>query len=336
MPPQARNTGTTIARPSPSWDPVAWIEAFRKAGVERDHDALHQLRADVFQTTIEAVRRRSYETGGARIELDAGGEYRRLQEETVFYPSTDDLVTRIDRRRVFETAVSVVPGDSLDTAFEFVKNGQPPLVLNMASRQNPGGGALGGAGAQEENLFRRSNLFWSLYQFAEYAEQYGVTPDPAGHQYPIPRSSGGIYSPDAQVFRSSEATGYALLPAPYPVSFVTVPAINRPAMEERDGQTWLTPQMTRITQGKIRAILRIAAHHGHLDLVLGAFGCGAFRNPPHHMARLFREILEDQEFAGVFRHVAFAILDDHNAHRPDSREGNLLPFQRELEGTRPD
>ena len=317
-------------------NPADWLEAFGKASRTRDPRGLRQLRADVFQTTVECVRQRGYDLGGFSVELDPGDEYQGLQEGTVFHASTDELITKTNRRGVFETAVSVVPGDSLDTAFEFVKNGQPPLVLNMANRQNPGGGALGGAGAQEENLFRRSNLFWSLYAFAEYAEQYGVTPDPAGHQYPIPRSSGGIYSPDAQVFRSSEATGYALLPAPYPVSFVTVPAINRPAMEERDGQTWLTPQMTRITQGKIRAILRIAAHHGHLDLVLGAFGCGAFRNPPHHMARLFREILEDQEFAGVFRHVAFAILDDHNAHRPDSREGNLLPFQRELEGTRPD
>ena len=316
-------------------DPSDWVEAFQKASRTRDHFALHELRVEVFQTTVERVRRRWYEAGGARVELDAAEEYRRLHEGTVFYPCTDgELVTKIDQRRIFETAVIAVPTDSLDTAWQFKSNSQPPLVLNMANRHNPGGGVLGGAGAQEENLFRRSNLFWSLYQFAEYADQYGVSPHSGGRRYPIPRDSGGIYSPGAQVFRSSEATGYALLPAPYLVSFVTVPAINSPAMEERDGRFWLTSRMAAATRTKIRAILRIAAHHAHLDLVLGAFGCGAFRNPPNHMAKLFREILEDEEFAGVFRTVTFAIIDDHNARRPGSPDGNFVPFDRELEGIR--
>jgi len=86
------------------------------------------------------------------------------------------------------------------------------------------------------------------------------------------------------------------------------------------------------TRAKIRAILRIAAHHDQVDLVLSAFGCGAFRNPPHHIAMLFREILAEPELTGVFRRVAFAIIDDHNAVHPGSPEGNYLPFERALAG----
>ncbi len=316
-------------------DPSDWIDDFQKASQTRDYFALHELRREVFQTTVETVRQRWYEAGGARVELDADGQYRRLHEGTVFYPSTnDELITKIDQRRIFETAVTAVPADSLDTACQVKNNSRPPLVLNMANRHNPGGGVLEGSGAQEENLFRRSNLFWSLYQFAEYADQYGVSPHSGGLRYPIQKDSGGIYSPGAQVFRSSEATGYAVLAAPYLVSFVTVPAISNPPTEERDGRLWLTPDIAEATQTKIRAILRIAAHHAHVDLVLGAFGCGAFRNPPNHMAKLFRETLEDEEFAGVFRTVTFAIIDDHNARRPGSRGGNFAPFEREFEGIR--
>ena len=63
----------------------------------------------------------------------------------------------------------------------------------MASRQNPGGGVINGAGAQEETIFRRTNLFKSLYQFAPYAAQYGVKK--CKYQYPMDRNFGGIYSP---------------------------------------------------------------------------------------------------------------------------------------------
>jgi len=42
---------------------------------------------------------------------------------------------------------------------------------------------------------------------------------------------------------------------------------------------------------------------------LGALGCGAFRNPPQHIACLFRNVLKESEFQGVFNHIVFAVLD---------------------------
>jgi uncharacterized protein (TIGR02452 family) len=226
--------------------------------------------------------------------------------------------------------VNAEKADCLEVAARLRDGGTVPAVLNMANRRNPGGGVLGGDGAQEENLFRRTTLLRSLYQFADYHAQYGVPPCPRGHRYPIPRESGGIYSPATAVFRSSEATGYAFLPRPFAAAFLTVPAISRPELVERDGLLWLTAPLAEATRRKIRAILRIAARHDHADLVLSAFGCGAFRNPPHHVARLFREALAEEEFSGVFRRIAFAIFDDHNAHGRHNPEGNYLPFAREF------
>jgi hypothetical protein len=49
------------------------------------------------------------------------------------------------------------------------------------------------------------------------------------------------------------------------------------------------------------------------------------------MARLFREVIDDPEFEGVFRRIVFAINHDHNAFRRGSPEGNVVPFERQLE-----
>ncbi len=172
-----------------------------------------------------------------------------------------------------------------------------------------------GAGAQEENLFRRSNLFVSLYPHQSTG-------------YPLDRDHGGAFSPQAAFFRSSEASGYQLLPSTLHLDVVSVPALNRPELQQRDGTWELDPSLVPAAKERMRAILRIAAHQGNDALVLSAFGCGAFRNPPGHTARLFQEVFEEPEFAGAFALVVFAILEDHNAFREHNPEGNFVPFLR--------
>ena len=54
-------------------------------------------------------------------------------------------------------------------------------------------------------------------------------------------------------------------------------------------------------------MLWAAASHGHEDLVLGAFGCGAFMHDAEEVATRFSALLHG-EFAGRFRVVLFAII----------------------------
>ena len=78
--------------------------------------------------------------------------------------------------------------------------------------------------------------------------------------------------------------------------------------------------------------MQIGYHNGHDALVLSAFGCGAFGNPPADIARLFHEVLGEPEFTaagtgrGCFKHVSFAVIDDQNAGREHNPKGNFLPF----------
>ena len=180
------------------------------------------------------------------------------------------------------------------------------------------------AGAQEENLFRRTNLFMSLYQFVDFADDYGIKK--SKNRYPLNRDTGGVYSGNITVFRASEQNGYRLLDNPFKLAFVTVPAINRPELVKKNGRYFIAEQLIQPTKEKIRTILRIAGKYEHNCLVLGAFGCGAFANPPNHMALLFKEVFSEEEFSGFFKSLVFAILDDHNSRKEHNPDGNVRPF----------
>ena len=89
-------------------------------------------------------------------------------------------------------------------------------------------------------------------------------------------------------------------------------------------------ELVEPVKNKIRSIFRIGLLHGHDSLVLRALGCGVFRNPPSHIARLFHEVMV-KEFKNKFRLLLFIIFDDHNARLKHNPEGNYLPFVRDLE-----
>ena len=61
---------------------------------------------------------------------------------------------------------------------------------------------------------------------------------------------------------------------------------------------------------KIRISLVAAVSEGYLDVVLGALGCGAYRNPVDEVATCFSQVLREKEFKNRFRRVGFAVLGE--------------------------
>lgn len=288
-------------------------------------DDIRTMRAEVFKHTVAVVGEGHYMTeSGKRIEFP---DERAMMKNTKFYsqPITVEDIPVLE----IQTEVRVENMDCLYAAKELLESGFNPAVLNMASRQNPGGGVYSGAGAQEENLFRRTNLFKSMFRFASYAGQYGLKK--SFHQYPLDRVYGGVYVPNAVVFKDSEQNNYALLENYFTVSFIAVPGVNRPDLDEKGR---LVSPFVDAVKNKIRTIFRIGLIHGHDSLVLGALGCGAFKNPPAHIAELFHEVMDEKEFKNKYRLLYFAILEDHNSGRAHNPEGNLLPFYKEFNRTK--
>jgi O-acetyl-ADP-ribose deacetylase (regulator of RNase III) len=233
-------------------------------------------------------------------------------------------------------------------------------VLNMASDRHPGGGWLKGASAQEEALCFRSTLAASLHRgYYPLRRREGLyTPDVVVFR----RSASGGSEAGGHKLMVPE-TPMAQLPV---VSVLSVAGIRRPDVRPEEGEevveeaattegaqqkegadgdqkrgkkgktktktpkggpfVFADPAARELTKDKMRLCLRMAGAKGHTMLVLGALGCGAFRNPPQEVARCWQEVLGEAEFAGGwFREIWFAVYDRRN-------EGNFEIFRDAFDG----
>ena len=105
------------------------------------------------------------------------------------------------------TIIKVVNSDSLEEGIRLLDLGYNPAILNMANRYHHGGGTTNGSIGQEEDIFRRTNIYRSLYQYAPIGKRFKI--EISTHQYPMDRNYGAVYSPGITIFRESAQNGYA-------------------------------------------------------------------------------------------------------------------------------
>ncbi|KAK3279266.1 hypothetical protein CYMTET_12841 [Cymbomonas tetramitiformis] len=173
-------------------------------------------------------------------------------------------------------------------------------VLNFASGRNPGGGFLKGALAQEESLAVAS----SLYPCIKGNRMYLLNNRCGDKLY----TDCMVYSPCVPIFRDADNV---LLEVPVPVGIITCPAPNAGEVRKRatEEKSEVAGALKVVLARRIQRVLAAAAEHGDGRLVLGAWGCGVFGNDPDMVSGLFHSVLSTS-FAGVFRHVVFAIGED--------------------------
>jgi uncharacterized protein (TIGR02452 family) len=335
-----------------SW--CLWYNVYMK---ERNFDAIRSMRIFISNSTIQLCEQGWYKTqkNGSVISIRDPNLLKQDAKDTIMYNSDTELVRIIQEMPLVpddapKSLICVMESDCIDAAKNLVDSGLNPVVLNMASYKRPGGGFRTGSGAQEENIFRRSNY----YQILEDPDKKF---DPQRKwKYPIPEF-GGIYSPSVVIFRSNEDTGYALLENPFTLSFIAVSAYVRPQLQllgkissdkevsnikkKQRGdlsnknqkqstkvETFvMTEKFAEKTKRKIRVILASGLINGHHAIILSAFGCGAYQNPPNHMAQLFYQVINENEFKNRYKKIVFAIIDDHNSRKLHNPFGNIKPFE---------
>lgn len=192
--------------------------------------------------------------------------------------------------RFHETRVTVVASDTFVTAQHL-----PGKVacLNFADDSFPTGCASTGSGAQEESLCYRSTL----------SRHIDI------RHYPLMNNE-LLYSPRVVVFKAPEEEQFQAIPVPFTVEIISCPGVRHPCLDPITGH--MKASDIDILRTKIETILQVAYLEKVDHLVLGALGCGAWRNPPEEVAAAFKAVIGAH--VGLFESIVFAIKPSLESH----------------------
>ena len=210
--------------------------------------------------------------------------------------------------------ILVVPDSTFAAARKNLQYGKT-AVLNFANPQYPGGGASKGAVAQEECLCRCSNLYLCLSAPNIFEDYYFYHKKYTNHLF----SDRLIYTKDVVVFKD-ESEVPALLPRDE-WFFVDVITCAAPYIAKINIDNAL---LKSLFKSRIKNIFEAAIDNKVEVIILGAFGCGAFKNPPEVVAEAFHEVIDENGYADNFKKIVFAIKCNPNNTK------NLDVFQEEF------
>ncbi len=236
--------------------------------------------------------------------------------------SDDSQIKPFDKTPKFSTPAKVFV--SMNRTFQAAEHykDEKVCVLNFASARHAGGGVKTGASAQEECLCRCSTLYFVI------SEENTVKNFHHKHNSMIMRgqmdltyNDDCIFSPDIVVFKSDDgAYKYLSEDKQYKVDVITCAAPNLNRL-----YTGITESKLRdIHEKRARRILDVAKSENEEVLVLGAFGCGAFRNLPEIVAEVWAKVLKDYLYD--FKTIEFAVMS-----KPEKPSRNYLAFKEVIE-----
>ena len=176
--------------------------------------------------------------------------------------------------------VSVINTDSV-SALEMYPNNT--CILNMASAKHPGGGVAKGSSAQEESLFRCSNLHHISTSY-----------------YPL-KDNEALYSTNVSFIKNFK---YMWMETKVcDVITIAAPNLHYGGYDKnfKDSEEYVN-----LIKNKMRLMLSSDCE----TIILGAWGCGVFGNNPYTIAKLFKEVIDE---GSDIKNIIFAVINDHNS-----------------------
>jgi len=258
-------------------------------------------RAALAQETLAILEQGRYELGDGRIvsvadevsncvhatQLLRPDDLARIQDDVVSRPTeSQPVVIEIEN----ETTLSGIARLLRDHC-------APVAALNFASAKNPGGGFLSGSQAQEESLARSSALHASLMKAWDFYEQHRRNSS-------LLYSDSMILSPHCPIFRDDAGN---LLSNIQRATFISAAAPNAGALKDNEPEN--VDRIPEVLARRAEYVLALASSQGYRHIVLGAWGCGVFRNEPETVANVFMGLLGSARWMNRFSRVVFSILD---------------------------
>lgn len=167
-------------------------------------------------------------------------------------------------------------------------------ILNFASFKNPGGKFLEGSSAQEESLCHYSTLYNVLVEKQDFYAQNKKALNKGLYMNRI------LYTPDILFFDEEDIVE---------ADVITCAAPNWGAYYRNsftgNNLKELESKNRSILSSRMEAIREIALENKTDVLILGAWGCGVFKQNPYIVSELFNEIFKN---SGIFR-IVYAVPD---------------------------
>lgn len=223
---------------------------------------------------------------------------------TKFYP--EDAEIKAPRRFAEPITVRVTKSKSMQAAYDLkaIEPGVKVCVHNFASATHPGGGIAWGSTAQEECLCRCTTLFPCLGTAKLFHEYYKFHRDRSDANY----TGAIIYTPGVLGIKT-DTDAPQRLPED---KWIETDIVTCAAPNLRAGKGSQSPVKAFAPDGlfdihleRAKRIIAAAADNGADVLITGAFGCGAFKNPPLIVARAWKKAIE--ESAGLLGSIEFAV-----------------------------
>jgi uncharacterized protein (TIGR02452 family) len=253
----------------------------------------------IFNDTMDWISESRDLKGAVALSMKRQRLY--LEAEEIELPEAPNrtCATIISKKRSFEAAA------------EYAREGKKVCVLNFASATNPGGGVTRGSSAQEECLCRCSTLYPCLREDALWKEFYLPHRNARNPLY----NNDCIYTPGVYVCKSDISFPKRIEKKDwYQVDVLTCAAPNRRRVPSNlmnpnagDIVTDLeVDELQKLHLQRVDRIFQVAAENGAEVLILRAFGCGAFCNPPEVVAKAFKTIQKKYErYFGVIEYAVF-------------------------------
>ena len=193
--------------------------------------------------------------------------------------------------------IHVTTNRTMEAAYDYV--GSKVAVLNFASATTPGGGVKKGSSAQEECLCRVSNLYLCLTDPKVWNVFYQKNRDAKDNIH----TDDIIYTPGVYVLKDDDYNLYDEEDR-FNVDVITCAAPN---LRENPANSFNADygkavnisdeDLYKVHFKRARKIMDVAASNNVDVLILGAFGCGAFRNSPEVVAKAYKDAV------GLYRHA---------------------------------
>lgn len=235
---------------------------------------------------------------------------RGIQHSVVLPILSNREPTVYEGRHKYDTKISVTKNDVVTEIFQ-TPSDQLVGVLNFASYKSPGGLYLAGSVAQEEFLCHHSNLFEILCGFkAIWYEPH------------MKSLHNGMYTNDAiwsecVTFFDYEDIRQVAAGADSNVKQRCVGVLTMSAPNYKVAVQYKNIPIEQYNQVLYDRLYHVMQNFYRCNvggiLILGAYGCGVFRNDPSLVAQYFKDIIE-KYFPNVFKEIRFAVPEDSTRH----------------------